>query len=147
MQFIALITDMTMLIIMFVVLISGFCAIKIALFKVVNTGKSINKYMLPAFPCDGIIFVLARDGLLYAVPEGTAVIKTDRVRAVHSGRIVRSCDNHGNFAYFDDVADGPDISVVGDLWSDDSGVSQYPTASLSEIPSLSETGTDERLII
>lgn len=80
---------------------------------------------MPAFPCDGIIFVHARDGLLYAVPEGMTGIKTDRVHEVHGGRIVCSHDNHGIFTYADVV------SHTQSEWSEGSNVSEITTASLS----------------
>ena len=35
------------------------------------------------------------------VPDRKAVVKTDMVREVHCGRVPRSCDQHGNFAYFE----------------------------------------------
>lgn len=101
----ALVTDAVMVVIFLVVLVMGLCAIKIALGISTETRRTIytiNKRIAPAFPCDGTLFILARDGVMYVVPEGKAVIKTDMVREVHYGRVARSCDQHGRFTYCDD---------------------------------------------
>lgn len=140
MELFMLLLDTIVLVIMTVVVISGVCVMKVIVSSTLNR-RSINKYMAPAFPCDGILFVLAGDGLLYAVPKGVAVIKTDRVREVHCGRIVRSCDNNGYFTYFDDFAHGEDFTATSVFPSNDSDSDE----SLSRTASLSEDSSDNNL--
>ena len=104
----ALVTDATMVVIFLVIVVTALCAIKIALGISTESCRkiyTINKRITPAFPCDGTLFILARDGVMYAVPKGKAVIKTDLVREVHCGRVARSCDEHGRFTYCDSDGD------------------------------------------
>ncbi|CAM9212085.1 unnamed protein product [Pylaiella littoralis] len=137
MGLIAQVTDAMILFITIIVSVMVLCAVKIAFSSATKTRQLINTHLTPAFPCDGILFILARDGLLYAVPERTAVIKTDRVHEVHCGRIVRSHDNHGHFAYFeDDVDQRQGLRIANDGWSVSSDASQHSTAPLSD------TGSD-----
>lgn len=95
------VTDTTMVLILCVVIVTGLSAIKLSLCTSLDTHQKFNKYVVPDFPCEGTLFILARDGVLCVVPERKAVVKTDMVREVHCGRVARSCDQHGNFAYFE----------------------------------------------
>lgn len=100
----ALVSDATMVVIFLVIVVTALCAIKIALGLSTETCRTIttsNRGITPAFPCDGTLFILARDGVMYVVPKGQAVIKTDLVREVHCGRVAQSCDQHGRFTYCD----------------------------------------------
>lgn len=99
----AFVADATMVVIFLVVLVMGLCAIKIALGISTDTHRIMtNKYVVPGFPCDGTLFLLARDGVMYVVPAGKAVVSTDMVREVHCGRVARGCDQHGRFTYCDE---------------------------------------------
>lgn len=96
-----MVADAAIVVILCVVFLSGLCAIKIALCAPVDTRPKFNKYITPGFPCDGTLVLVARDGVMYVVPEGKAVVKTDMVREVHGGRIARVCDHDGNYTYFE----------------------------------------------
>lgn len=95
---------LTMIVILLVVTIMGWCAGYIALThaRVYTPPLTCNKHVVPGFPCDGTLMVLARDGVMYIVPGGKAVVKCGPVvREVHGGRVAQSCDQQGRFAYVD----------------------------------------------
>lgn len=140
-----MVADATMVVIFCVVFVSGLCAIKIALCSALDTRPKFNKYIAPGFPCNGTLVLLARDGVMYVVPKGKAVVKTDMVREVHGGRISRVCDHDGNFTYFENnvnnVAHGHRhaenaVDHLYDHWSAGSARSQDMTVSTSDDESL-----------
>lgn len=101
--FVTTVADTFMFAIVAVVLVSCLCALKVAFCTPpVETRQAFNKYVVPGFPCEGTLFVLARDGVMYAVPQDKAVVKTDMVRELHRGRIVRCCDRWGHYTYVED---------------------------------------------
>lgn len=144
-----IVVDSTMVIILFVVIITGSCAVYIAFCQTRGARTPLltcNKYVVPGFPCDGTLMLMARDGVMYVVPEGKAVVKTDAVvREVHGGRVAQSCDQHGRFAYVDryDYDDEPyyddddqeekqnAIDHVFNNWAFDSPRSQDMTVSVT----------------
>lgn len=102
-----LVTDAILVVIFLVVLITGLCATKIAL-RIARPESEpvvINRHVLPGFPCDGTLLLLAPDGIMYPIPEGKVVVITDMVREVHCGRVVRGCDQRGLFTYCEDKDD------------------------------------------
>ena len=135
-----LIADTTIALILCAICVTGLCAIKISLCSSLGRPTKFNKYVVPGFPCNGTLFILASDGVMYVVPGGKAVVKTDMVREVHCGRVVRNCDQHGNFAYFEqDVDHGQGqqheqyaVDHIGNNWSVGSARSQDMTVSLSD---------------
>ncbi|CAM9089953.1 unnamed protein product [Ectocarpus sp. 12 AP-2014] len=87
-----------------VVFVTGSCGVYIALSRTQAQVQKLtcNKYVLPGFPSHGTLMMMARDGVVYVVPEGKAVIKcTGVVHEVHGGRISRGCDRNGRFVYDD----------------------------------------------
>lgn len=163
---ITFVTETTMGVILCVIVVSGLCAIKLAVCNSLDTRQTFNGSINPGFPCEGTLFVLARDGVMYVVPRGKAVIKTDMVREIHCGRVVRSCDQNGHFTYFDDDAEDDDhqqqhseyaVDHIHNNWSVGSPRSQDMTASLSddgsfrrtppESPLVNEMATHETLMI
>lgn len=141
-----MVADATMVVIFCVIFVSGLCAIRIALCPSADTRPKFNKYIVPGYPCDGTLVLLARDGVMYVVPDGKAVVKTDMVREVHGGRIARVCDHDGNFTYFEnnDVNNVAHEHEHGDnavdhlhnQWSIGSVRSQELTVSASDDESL-----------
>ncbi|CAN0251360.1 unnamed protein product [Ectocarpus sp. 6 AP-2014] len=142
-----MVADAAIVVIFCVVVASGLCAIKIALCTPVDTRPKFNKYITPRLPCDGTLVLVARDGVMYIVPEGKAVVKTDMVREVHGGRIARVCDHDGNYTYFENnvnVNDAPHGHQHGENavdhlhahWSIGSVRSQEMTVSASDDESL-----------
>jgi hypothetical protein len=100
-DFATTVADTTMIVIICVIIVTSLCAIKLSLCTSIEVHQKFNKHVVPGFPCEGTLFILATDGVLYMVPKQKAVVKTDMVREVHCGRVARSCDQHGNFAYFE----------------------------------------------
>ena len=132
----AFVADAVTAVIFLMVLVMGMCAIKIALGISTDTRRTFNKYVVPGFPCDGTLFVLARDDVMYAVPAGKSVVSTDMVREVHGGRVARSCDQHGRFTYDDDETENRDqgqnaMDHINSNWSG-SVRSQAMTLSASD---------------
>ncbi|CAM9099307.1 unnamed protein product [Ectocarpus sp. 12 AP-2014] len=85
-----------------VLVCTGLCAIIAAFQSFLRpNSRKFNKCVVPAFPCEGTLILLAKDGVMYVIPRGKAVVKTDMVRDVHSGRIARRCDHHGLYTYFE----------------------------------------------
>lgn len=104
----ALITDAILVVIFLVVLITGLCATKIAvrISRPESEPAVINRHVVPGFPCDGTLLLLAPDGIMYPIPRGKVVVLTeDMVREVHCGRVVRGCDRYGLFTYCEDEDD------------------------------------------
>ena len=99
-----LVTDAILVVIFVVVLITVLCATKIAL-RIARPKVVINRHVLPGFPCDGTLLLLAPDDIMYPIPKGKMVVVTDVVREVHCGRIVRGCDQRGLFTYCEDEDD------------------------------------------
>lgn len=140
-DFLGVVTGAIMIVILVVVVITGACAVHLACSQSHNRRKLLNcnKFVVPGFPCNGTLFVLATDGVMYVVPEKKAVTKTDMVREVHSGRIVQSCDGHGQFTYVDEEAEGNRrfggefaLDHIHAPWSVGSARSQESTASMTE---------------
>lgn len=142
-----LVTDAILVVIFLVVLIAGLCATKIALriSRPESEPAVINRHVVPGFPCDGTLLLLAPDGTMYPIPRGKVVVVTDMVREVHCGRVVRGCDRHGLFTYCDDEDNDDDnghddehrghgtmaIDTINDNWSG-SVRSQDMTPSVSD---------------
>lgn len=152
----ALVTDATMVVIFLVVVVTAMCAIKVGLglsTETCRTISTINKRIAPGFPCDGTLVILARDGVLYMVPDGKAVIKTDLVREVHCGQVARSCDQHGRFTYCDSDdedeghGDNQEVRATDHINSNWSGSvrSQAMTLSLSDDDSYRASPTESPL--
>lgn len=140
-DFLGVVTGAIMIVILLVVVITGACAVHLACSQSHNRRKLLdcNKFVVPGFPCNGTLFVLATDGVMYVVPEKKAVIKTDMIREVHSGRIVQGCDENGHFTYVNERAE-ENGQFRGDFaldhihapWSVGSAQSQESTASMTE---------------
>jgi len=135
-----LITDTTVALILCAICVTGLCAMKISFCSSLGHQPKFNKYIVPGFPCNGTLFILASDGLMYVVPVGKTVVKTDMVREVHCGRVVRDCDQYGNFSYFEqDVDHGQGqqheqhaVDHIANDWSIGSPRSQDSTVSVSD---------------
>lgn len=134
-----LVSDTTIAVILCTICVTCLCAIKISLCP--GSQTKFNKNVVPGFPCNGTLFILASDGVMYIVPREKALVKTDMVREVHCGRIVRNCDTHGNFAYFEqDIGRGQSQqheqyavdNIIGNSWSVGSALSQDLTVSVSD---------------
>ena len=100
--FVTTVADALMFVIVAAVLVSCLCALKVAFCTPVETRQAFNKHVVPGFPCEGTLFVLARDGVMYAVPRDKAVVRTDMVRELHHGQVVRGCDRWGHCTYVED---------------------------------------------
>lgn len=111
---VTLVTDVMLVSILTVVIVTCFCAIKIvthASFKsrtttqTSQTSHALNRSLVPGFPCNGTLLLLAEDGIMYTIPPNKAVVRTDMVREVHFGQVARGYDRRGSFTYFDDEDD------------------------------------------
>ena len=64
-----------------VAIVTGMCAVYIALSRTQAHAQKLtcNKYVVPGFPCDGTLMMMAKDGVIYVVPEGKAVVNATRL--------------------------------------------------------------------
>ena len=134
-----MVTDATMLVIFCVIFVSSLCAIKLAIHNSSSDARrKFNKHVVPAFPCEGTLLLLARDGVMYVVPTGKSVVKTDMVREVHCGKIARMCDHQGQFSYFENDVDHAQqhgeyaVDQLRTDWSIGSVLSQDMTVTASD---------------
>lgn len=133
-ELVCMVSDAIMVIILSLVMATSGCAFYLAF------SQKCNRHIVPGLPCEGSLFVRARDGVFYAIPQGKAVIKTDVVREVHCGRVALSSDQHGIFAYVDENEDedGDEhrrdnaVDQLRNHWSVGSVRSQDMTLSLSD---------------
>ena len=132
-----IVTYTLMALVFIVVIVIVLCAIKLSFRPPSEVHRIFNKYIVPGFPCHGTLFILARDGVLYVVPEGKAVIKkSEMVYEVHRGHVARSCNQQGIFSYFDDDEERHDQydgqNHAHDDWEVGSVLSQDMTLSVTD---------------
>ncbi len=98
-----LMCDAIMAAILLLFVVMFLCAIKIVIQASFKDRQTFNKCVSPAFPCNGTLYLLAQDGIMYMIPDGKAVVGTadNLVREVHFGQIAQRCDQRGCFAYLE----------------------------------------------